>query len=60
MLAEILKKSFDPYYEAPIEVWQKFASLCELVEFKKNEVIKQSFTTARHGYFLLEGSVGLF
>ncbi len=60
MHAEILKKSFDRYYNAPIEAWQRFASLCEEVEFSKNEVIKQPHTTARHGYFLLEGSVGLF
>ncbi len=60
MLAEILKKSFDQYYNAPIESWQKLASLCDEVEFKKNEVIKQSEGIAKHGYFLLEGSVGLF
>ena len=60
MLAEILKKSFDQYYNAPIEAWQKLASLCEEISFKKNEVIKQSETTAKYGYFLLEGSVGLF
>ena len=60
MLAEILKKSFDKFYEAPLDVWEKFASYCEVVGFKKNEVIKESHTTAKHGYFLLEGSVGLF
>lgn len=60
MLAEILKKSFDQYYEAPISSWEKFASLCEEVEFKKNDIIKTSNTTAKYGYFLLEGSVGLF
>lgn len=60
MYAELLKKSFDKYYEAPIEVWEKFASLCQVIEFKKNEVIKASHTTARYGYFLLEGAVGLF
>jgi CRP/FNR family transcriptional regulator, anaerobic regulatory protein len=60
MLAEILKTTFDQYYNAPIEVWEKFASMCDLVEFDKNEVIKESNTTALHGYFLLEGSVGLF
>ena len=47
MLAEILKKSFDQYYEASIETWERFASLCEVVEFKKNEVIKESHTTAK-------------
>lgn len=60
MLAEILKQSFDRYYKAPIEVWQNFASLCDVVEFSKNEVIKQADATAKYGYFLLEGSVGLF
>jgi len=60
MLAELLKKSFDKYYEAPIEAWERFASLCQVVEFDKNEVIKASHTTAKYGYFLLEGSVGLF
>lgn len=60
MFAEILKKSFDKHYEAPIEAWQNFVSLCDVVTFKKNEVIKQSDATAKHGYFLLEGSVGLF
>jgi len=60
MLAEILKKSFDKYYEAPIAAWERFASLCEEVEFKKNDVIKAANATAKYGYFLLAGSVGLF
>lgn len=59
-LAEILKKSFDQYYDAPIEVWENFASLCEVVEFNKNEVIKHSHATAKYGFFILEGSVGSF
>lgn len=59
-LAEILKKSFDKYYDAPIGAWERFASLCEVVEFKKNEVIKQSHAVAKYGFFLLEGSVGSF
>jgi len=60
MYAKILKESFDKYYNAPIEAWEKFISFCEVVDYKKNEAIKQSNTTARYGYFLLEGSVGLF
>ncbi len=35
MLAQILKDSFDEYYKAPIEAWEKFVSLCEVVTFKK-------------------------
>jgi len=60
MIAEILKKSFDKYYETPIESWERFASFCQIVEFNKNDIIKSSDTTAKYGYFLLEGSVGLF
>ncbi len=60
MLAKILKDAFDAYYEAPIQVWERFVSLCDEISFKKNEVIKQSQTVAKYGYFLLEGSVGLF
>ena len=60
MLAEIIKKSFDKYYNAPIEAWRKFVSLCEEVEFKKNEIIKHPDTISQYGYFLLKGSVGLF
>ncbi len=60
MLAEILKNSFDKYYEAPIESWERFVSLCDQVAFKKNEIIKQANETAKYGYFLLEGSVGSF
>lgn len=60
MLAKILKNSFDKYYNAPIESWQKFVTCCEEVAFNKNEVIKQANTTAKYGYFLLEGAIGLF
>lgn len=31
MLAEILKKSFDIYFEAPIQAWEEFAELCKPV-----------------------------
>jgi len=59
-LAEILKTTFDKYYVAPIEAWERFVSYCEVVNYKKNEIIKESDTAAKYGYFLLEGSVGLF
>jgi CRP-like cAMP-binding protein len=55
-----LKKAFDPYFEAPVEAWKQFASLCEPVNFKKNEIIKQAGDTENYGYFILEGSGGIF
>jgi CRP-like cAMP-binding protein len=56
----ILKEVFDNHYEAPIEVWKEFVNLCEEVECKKNQTIKEANSTARYGYFLLKGSIGLF
>tara|TARA_B100000795_G_scaffold35206_1_gene23240 strand:- start:607 stop:1179 length:573 start_codon:yes stop_codon:yes gene_type:complete len=60
MNEHILKKAFDNYYEAPIESWKAFVDLCEEVHFKKNEKIKEVGKTAKYGYFLLQGSCGLF
>ena len=56
----ILKEIFDNHYEAPIEVWKGFVDLCEEVKYKKNQIIKEAYSTAKYGYFLLKGSVGLF
>ncbi len=60
MIAQALKNSFDRYYEAPIEIWEHFARLCESVSYKKNQVIKEANTVDRYGYFLLEGAAGTF
>ncbi len=60
VLEKILKEAFDPYYDAPIESWKKFADLCEQVSFRKNQTIKEANTRASHGYFLLQGVVGSF
>ena len=59
-LAKQLKASFDKFFEAPIEAWQGFASLCEVVHFKKNEIIKPYGKTEDYGYFILSGSGGVF
>lgn len=55
-----LKKAFDKYFEAPIEVWKYFADMCEEVDFEKKTVIKEANKRANYGYFLLQGAVGLF
>ena len=55
-----LKKSFDKYFDAPIEVWKSFTDLCEEVKFKKNEVIKSTGQTEKFAYFILEGACGVF
>jgi CRP-like cAMP-binding protein len=60
MIDKRLKRSFDKYFDAPIEVWQSFENLCELVKFKKNEVIKPVGNIEKWGYFILTGSCGVF
>lgn len=55
-----LKKSFDKYFDAPIEVWKSFTELCEEVKFKKNEIIKATGTTEKFAYFILDGACGVF
>lgn len=60
MLAEILKKSFDRYFEAPLEAWMEFAAHCSPVSFEKDEVIKEQDTVEKYFYFILNGSAGIF
>jgi len=60
MIAQKLKQSFDRYFEAPLPVWEKFASHCEEVRFKKYEIIKTPDSAERYGYFILSGNGGVF
>ena len=60
MIEQKLKQIFDPYFNAPIEAWKYFADLCEIVSYKKNQIIKPTNQIERHGYFLIEGACGLF
>ncbi|MEI7725597.1 MAG: Crp/Fnr family transcriptional regulator [Bacteroidota bacterium] len=60
MIEERLKASFGKYFDAPIEVWRQFAALCELVTFRKNEIMKHVGEVEKYGYFILSGSAGVF
>lgn len=55
-----MQKSFAKVFDAPTSVWETFASLCELVTFKKNEIIKEAGKVENNGYFILKGSGGVF
>ncbi len=59
-IASRLKMAFDRYYPAPEEAWEEFARYCEIVEFKKNEIIKSPGKIERYGYFILSGIGGVF
>ena len=56
----LLKKSFDKYFTAPVETWIEFVKHCEVVTFKGEEVIKESNTREKYFYFILKGSGGVF
>ncbi len=56
----LLKSSFDAFYEAPKEAWENFASKCEVVSFKKGEVIKAQHSLEHYFYYIINGSVGIF
>gem|GEM_PF-266051 len=43
-----------------MEAWKVFAELCELITFKKNEIIKRDGNTEKYGYFIISGSGGVF
>lgn len=58
--APIIKQYFDPYFEAPIEVWESFAQHLTLSSFSKNEVIKKSNTTENNLQIIIEGAAGIF
>lgn len=60
MIEERLKAAFDPYYVAPIEAWRAFASMGELFECKKNQVLKPAGQHEKYAYFILKGSCGIF
>jgi CRP-like cAMP-binding protein len=56
---ELLKKTFDPYFEAPLEVWKSFIEKGEVISAAKNEIIKSYNQTENYLYFILQGSGGI-
>lgn len=59
-LAMRLKNSFDPFFNAPIETWMTFSQYCEPITVEKETILKKSTTSESSGYFILEGSCGVF
>lgn len=55
-----LKSLFDPYFVAPLKLWEDFASHMYRQEFKKNEILKAEDTVEKYMHVILEGSVGVF
>ncbi len=55
-----IKKLFDPYFEAPLETWEKFSNHMVFRSFKKNEIIKDVDETENYIDIIIQGSIGVF
>lgn len=60
MTAQILKESFDQYFDLPIETWIEFAKHCDTVTFEREEIMKQANASEKYFYFIVKGSAGIF
>lgn len=58
--ATLVKKIFDPYFEAPLEVWESFASLLQRNTYRKNEIIKDAGKKENSLSIIIKGSAGVF
>ena len=58
-IAKQIKATFDPFYQAPLEVWENFVNYGEVVGKQKNEIVKRYNECACDFYFILEGSGGI-
>lgn len=58
MVANQLKKLFDPYVELNIQVWDNFEKLGETKDYPKEFVLKETNTTEKYLNIILAGSGG--
>lgn len=56
----LIKKIFDPYFEAPLEIWDSFSALLKHNSYKKNEIIKEFNKKEKHLSIIIKGSAGIF
>ena len=55
-----VKSLFDQYFEAPIELWDKFSDKMVYREFAKNEIIKKTDQVENYIDLIIKGSIGVF
>lgn len=56
----LIKGIFDPYFEAPLEVWNSFATHLKHNVYKKNEIIKEPGKKEANLNIIVKGSAGIF
>lgn len=59
-IAEQIKSAFDPYYNAPLSVWNYYAEKGTIIQTKKDSILKSCNTIEKYSYFILKGSGGIF
>ncbi|MFN6944793.1 MAG: Crp/Fnr family transcriptional regulator [Cytophagaceae bacterium] len=58
--AQLIKQIFDPYFEAPLEIWESFAKHLMCGYYEKNEIVKDVNKTEKYLHIILTGSLGVF
>lgn len=56
----LVKEIFDPYFEAPLEIWESFATFLKRNTYNKNEIIKEANKKENHLSIITKGSAGIF
>ncbi len=56
----LIKQIFDPFYEAPLEIWESFASFLQHKSYKKNEIIKAVNKKENELNIIIKGATGVF
>ena len=59
ILAERIKRIFDPYFSAPLQAWITFTEMGEIIQTKKEQILKENNTTENYLSFILKGSGGI-
>jgi len=57
---KLVKKIFDPYFEAPLEIWESFAKYLKASTYKKKEIIKEVHNRESYLSIIVKGSAGVF
>lgn len=56
----LVKQIFDPYFEAPLEIWESFATYMVQNSYGKNEIIKETNKRENSLHIITKGSAGIF
>jgi len=56
----LIKEIYDPYFEAPLEIWESFATFLRRISYKKNEIIKELNKKENDLSIIIKGSAGIF